>query len=234
MADFETRKEYEKIIPYYWKAHSIYTDVKSEPGLAIAQLNMGNVALTFDRLEEAEDFYLKSLSLYEKLGNRWGIANCLGNLGCVTSARKEFEKACEYYGKSLDASIRIGDREGEAICNLNLGQASINLGEPQKALEYLRTSLGVSSSVGLIPLSVSALKFMSEVYAGLGEKEKRVLILLVLKKEDAFPDNEKEELSRSLAELKSSFSSEEFQRMTRQADSMDVSSIASHLISDER
>ncbi len=235
MADFETYKEYEKVITYYWKAHSIYTEVKSDPGLAITQLNMGNVALTFDRLDEAEDFYLKSLSLYRKLGNRWGIANCLGNLGCVTSARKEFKKACEYYRKSLEASIRIGDREGEAICNLNLGQSSIRLGETLEALEYLHISLRVSSSVGLIPLSVEALKFMSEAYSSsdLEEKEKAALILLVLTNDDVFPDNEKEELSRSLAELKSSFSSEKFKRMIKQAESMDVSSIATHLIKDE-
>ncbi|MEA3266407.1 MAG: tetratricopeptide repeat protein, partial [Candidatus Fermentibacteria bacterium] len=229
MADFETRKEYEKIIAYYWKAHSIYTDEKSDSGLAIAQLNMGNVALNFDRRDEAEDFYLKSLSLYEKLGNRWGIANCLGNLGCVTSARKEFKKACEYYRKSLDVSIRIGDREGEAICNLNLGQSYIGLGETREALEYLHISLGVSSSVGLIPLSVEALEFMSEAYSELEEKEKAALILLVLKNDDVCSDNEKEELNRSLAELKSSFSPEKFKRLIKQAESMDVASIASSL-----
>ncbi len=233
MADFEEDKTYEKIIPYYRKAHSIYTELNSESGLAITLLNMGNVALTFDRLDEAEDFYLKSLSLYRKLGNRWGIANCLGNLGCVTSAGKEFGKACEYYRKSLDVSIRIGDREGEAICYLNLGQSFINLGEPQKALEYLLTSLEVSSSVGLIPLSVGALKFMSEAYSKQEEKEKAVLILLVLKNNDAFPENEKEKLNRSLAELKSSFSSEKFKHIIRQADSMDVSSIVTYLIKDE-
>lgn len=232
MADFEVDKNYEKVIAYYWKAHSIYKELHSESGLAIALLNMGNVALTFDRQDQAECFYLDSLALYERTGNRWGIANCLGNLGCVTSERKEFRKAREYYRKSLDASVRIGDREGEVICNLNLSQAALSLKAPEEALEYLKISLTVATSVGLVPLAFIALKLKSEAYVDLGEKGKAALILLVMKNDEALPDNEKEKVGELLSELEEFIPTEEFKQISTRADSLDFTAVCSDQLFD--
>ncbi len=232
MADFEDDKRYEKIISYYRKAHSIYTELHSESGLAIALLNMGNVALNSGRRDQAEKYYLESLAFYENIGSRWGIANCLGNLGCVSSERKEYKNACEYFRKSLAASVSIGDREGEAICNVNLGQASIFMGIPDKALEYLRISLRVSSSVGLIPLAFNAVRLQAEAYNALGDKRKAALLLLVMKNDEALPEMEKEGIANLLSVLKGSMPPGQFRQVCAQADSLDFTSICSDQMSD--
>jgi class 3 adenylate cyclase/tetratricopeptide (TPR) repeat protein len=230
MAEFEDQDTYERAISYYWKAHSIYTEISSDTGLAIACLNMGNVALTFHRLEEAESFYRDSLALYTKAGNRWGIANCLGNLGCVASEKEEISKACDYYRKSLDASVSIGDREGEVICNLNLGEAALAMNTPEKALVHQKVALTVAESVGLIPLQETVFSGMSRAYAVLGDTAKAAVILVVLANNGIASWGEKQ--TERLSELAEKVGREQFQRLKAGAAALDYSSLSSELLSD--
>jgi len=232
MAEFEDQDTYGSVISYYWKAHSIYTEISSDPGLAIACLNMGNVALTFHRLEEAESFYRDSLALYTKVGNRWGIANCLGNLGCVASEKEEVSEACEYYSRSLDASLSIGDREGEVICNLNLGEAALALNTPEQALGYQKTALAVAESVGLIPLQETVLSGMSRAYSLLGDKAGAAVILVVLANNGASFEGEKHTVEERLSRLAEQIDTEEFRQLKAGADALDYSSLSSELLSD--
>ncbi|MCD6588105.1 MAG: AAA family ATPase [Candidatus Fermentibacteraceae bacterium] len=231
MAEFEDQSTYESVISFYWKSHSIYTEIASDPGLAITCLNMGNVALAFHRLKEAESFYRDSLALYTKAGNRWGIANCLGNLGCIASEKEEISEACEYYSKSLDASVSIGDREGEVICNLNLGEAALAMNTPEQALDYQKVALSVAESVGLIPLQETGLSGMSRAYTLLGDKAEAAVILMVLANNGVSSEGEKHTVEERLSRLAEQIDTEEFLRLKARADTLDYSSLSSELLS---
>jgi len=227
MADFVPDPTYEKVLPYYRKAHEMYLQAGSTPGEAITLLNMGNAATAYDRLDEAEEFYRQSLLLYEKTRSRWGIANCLGNLGCVNLKRKNYGKACDLFRKSLAESIGIGDLEGEAICGLNLGEAALAMNEPENALVYLRDSLAVSHGAGLLPLALASLKLLAGAHCALGSTQNAVLICSVLANSETVSEEHREWAGSALEETEKTLSSVEHESIAHRASSMKLEELIS-------
>lgn len=227
LADFEESREYDKVMSYYSKASTIYREIGDKQGIAISLLNLGNAALGFGQMDKAWDCYSESLELYTGLGHRWGIANCLGNLGCVSSDRKEHTLACEYFRKSLAVSERIGDREGEVICNLNLAQSALSLKKTFEAFGHLETSVSIACSVGLRPLALEALRCKAEALIDMGETERALLILFVVREDDALAKESSEAVSRILEDLSRKVEPVVFERLKEEAGLKDASDFCS-------
>ncbi len=230
MADFEEEKTFEKEIFYYHKALSIYRKLENQQGLAITLLNMGNVALSYRKSHLAQQHYRDSLNLYEKLGHRWGIANCFGNLGCVNADNCQYNEAIEYFKKSLKVSMSIGDREGEVICNLNMGQAELSKEKPRKAIVFLLNSLEIAVSVGLIPLAFEVLRFMSEALVNMDQKNKAMLILLVMRNDKNLPAHRKDGVEKLISNLMESIGIDEVKKTEVIAGKTNLSLLCSDLL----
>ncbi|MCD4775181.1 MAG: AAA family ATPase [Candidatus Aegiribacteria sp.] len=184
MADFDNEKNYDNVLSYYRKSYRIYKEIGDINGTAITRLNMGNVAMSFDQLQDAEEYYTESLKTYESLGNQWGIANCLGNLGNVSLIGNDYNKSRELHKRSIAISRKIGDREGEVICNLNLGHDTKGLGSPEESKKHYCRALKTAASLGLLPLALSALHELSKIMLDNRELENAALALLFIKENE--------------------------------------------------
>ena len=201
MADYEEEQKYDKVLGYFSKALEIYTETGSENGIATALLNMGNVALAFEILDDAEAYYQRSLAVYTGLGSRWGMANCLANLGLVASERGDFNRARENYGRSLEISGKIGNREGVTLCNLNLGDAFLALKDPEKALVHHTKALSTAFETGLRPLLLIALRGIAEAYLSSGRRNEAAEILHSVQVEETLDPSEKRRIEYLVSEF---------------------------------
>jgi class 3 adenylate cyclase/tetratricopeptide (TPR) repeat protein len=202
MADHEPQPDYETILPYYSQALEVYEGMGNHQGMAIALLNMGNTALAFSRLREAEEYYRRSLKMYEEAGSRWGVANCTGNLGCVASELGEHSRALELYQESLDISRSIGDMEGQAICCLNLGDAHLAMADPPAAEERFTEAMEAALSAGLRPLSLAAVRGLAETGRLGGLLNESAVSLLVISRDKALDHDEAKKIQSLLSDLR--------------------------------
>lgn len=194
MADFEENQEYDTVLSYYNRALGIYRETESIPGKAIALLNMGNVAIAFQKIDEAGKWYRESLELYRSLGDRWGEANCLGNLGCVASEQGDHAEARDLYSRSLQASLAIFDREGEVICSLNLGDNSLSQKNLTSAGKWFNRALSVSRDSGLLPLMLAALRGCAAVLLENGMYRESSFLLCGISENELLNPDEKEKV----------------------------------------
>ncbi len=232
MADFDNERDYDRILSYYKKSYEIYRKIDDVNGISITQLNMGNIAMTFDRFEDAGEYYRESLKAYESLGNQWGIANCLGNLGNVSFVRGDKQHSLELHEKSLSISERIGDREGIVICYLNLGRDVNNLGNPGKSLEYYRKALKTATLVGLLPLALSALLEISKRFVEDNRLDYAALALLFIKenKESFFVEGESTNIEELLSNVLGKLPDKTVNEIRASAESLTLTEIASIIL----
>jgi tetratricopeptide (TPR) repeat protein len=232
MADFDDERTYESRLSYYQDSYRIYSELGDLSGLAITTLNMGNVAMAFDRTDEAEDYYTESLRYYREIGNKWGTANCLGNLGNVALSRQDYQSSRDLHGKSLDISSLIGDMEGVVICNLNLGRDEHALGNRHKGFMHHCKALRLAVDLGILPLALGAAYEMSRQFRRESSHGKAATSLLCIMKhrESFFEEGPGIDPDGDLEEVRAALTDAEFRRIRDFVERSTLGEIADSLL----
>ncbi len=110
--------------------------------------NLGVVAHSLGKFEQARDYHYQSLKIHQEINNPVGKANNLGNLGVVMEANGKFRQAYHYHRQSLEIHRDIGNRVGEAKSLGNLGLVARNLGKYEQAYDYHHQSLKIHRDIG--------------------------------------------------------------------------------------
>lgn len=83
-------------ISLFQEAIEAYKDVQDLVGLAMAQMNFGNLNAFLDDPGKALDFYEESLALFEKVGHVAGQRQVFHNMAAVHRRQGQLEAAIEY------------------------------------------------------------------------------------------------------------------------------------------
>lgn len=155
------------------RARDCYLEVQSavqgQPALeAAVRHNLGSVAWTQGKLDEAEAHFRASLPLLELLGDQHGVAETLNSLGLIQEGRGDWHEAAASYEQSLALFQKDGDWYGEAQALTNLGHLIWLLGDASRSLALHEEALALAEEAGDLAFSGQVLTGLGDSYVTLG------------------------------------------------------------------
>ncbi|MFE5759840.1 tetratricopeptide repeat protein [Streptomyces massasporeus] len=139
--------------------------------LAVTCHQLGRVAQSRGRLEEAEDWYRQSLTIKEDLNNRPGIASTYHQLGVVAQERGQLEEAEDWYRQSLTITEDVNNRPNMAITYHQLGMVAQERGQLEEAEDWYRQSLTIKEDLNNRPGIASTYHQLGRVAQSRGRLE---------------------------------------------------------------
>ncbi len=112
-------------------------------------IEIGDVALTQGKHQEASNYYQQALRLFrDRLSDRRGEGNALKNLGVVSKNLGQYQSARLYFEQALDIFSEIGERRNACWTMTNLGLTMEDQGNFLAARQYFERSLPIYREVG--------------------------------------------------------------------------------------
>ncbi|MCP4945199.1 MAG: tetratricopeptide repeat protein, partial [Planctomycetaceae bacterium] len=147
-ASHERQGQYDQAQAQAQATHQLATQLKDQPGNALALNNLGNVVKHQGDHAQARDYYQQSLSIYRDIGDQHGIANSLNNLGIVAFRQSDYPQARDYFQQSLNIKRDIGEHRGIAAHLNNLGNVANHQGDYAQAWDYYQQCLSICQDIG--------------------------------------------------------------------------------------
>ncbi|MGW8249871.1 MAG: ATP-binding protein, partial [Anaerolineales bacterium] len=137
----------------------------------------GNVSRAMGRYAEAKERYLASYDIRESFNDPEGKAAALNHLGRIAILVNDYLEAKGLYQHSLSIYQEISDRGGLAGSFAGLGEVYCRLGDSENARQNLRDALHISLEIQHVPLTLSILISVAELYWVMGGKERSIELL---------------------------------------------------------
>ncbi|WP_167619658.1 tetratricopeptide repeat protein [Maribellus sediminis] len=212
-------EQFDAALEYYFKALNIYNEsvevgrsLENNTNIQGIYNNIGNIYLSKNELENAEEYYLKGLALAVNKNNNINIGIICNNLGKLELQRNNFSTSLEYLKKSLQARQDIDDKSGIAKSYYNLSHYYEVTGKLELALEYAHKSLQISGEVNE-PLSAQvATMLLYNNYKKLGKSDSALYYHEIFKQlnDSLINENNIKEVTR--LQLKFNYEKEEIEK----------------------
>jgi diguanylate cyclase (GGDEF)-like protein len=137
-----------------------------------AWTNLGNLAFSRGRLDEARRYFARALKVFQARGDRVNQALVQGNLSVLARVQGDMPRAMDLLQRSLSLKRLVGDRRGEALSLVSLGNIHTDQDQFAQALECYRTAVKINAEVPQKGLGMLAARNMGLVYRGLGQFNK--------------------------------------------------------------
>lgn len=128
---------------FHKRALELRRSIKDSIGIALSQVNLGNVFSDMGLYPQAEQAYLEALALNTELGRQKQAGNCLLNMGAMMVELKKTEAAENYFKLALaNARLRY-DYELQASCLNNLAEVHLVHGNYEAAMANAMNSIKI-------------------------------------------------------------------------------------------
>lgn len=168
---------YEAALGYARRAFTLAQEMEDSWGMAYFLNTLGSIVQAQGDYSAARRHYQASYDRRQEFDDPEGMAVALQNLGGTALQQNEYEKARELYEKSLGFYRELGDRGGLAASLNGLGKAALALEEVGKATEYFREALRLAADIQFLPLMLSILNEIAELFIQLGHEQKGITLL---------------------------------------------------------
>ncbi len=162
----------------------------------------GNVSRAMGRYAEAKDRYLASYDIRESFNDPEGMAVALYHLGRIATLEHEYLEAKGLYQHSLSIYQEISDRGGLASSLAGLGEVSCYLGDIESGSRHLLDALHISIEIQHIPLTLTILICIAQLYWQNGIAGRAIEILSFVYNSDASDRETREQASALLEQYK--------------------------------
>lgn len=140
----------------------------SQEGLIAAYSNLGDYEFKGNHFKEALKHYINANTKALTTGHIYHIANSNNNIGLCYANLKEYNKAISHYQMALNYYIQSNYMNDVALVYNNLGILYDNKNKLDSAFLYMNKSLTLSRSLQNTAYIISALKYLSYLYAKKG------------------------------------------------------------------
>ena len=164
-------------------------------------IDLGNVARAQGDYEQARQHYQASYALREEFDDSEGMAVALNHLGEVALLQQDYSLAEEHYQSSLNAYQGLSDRGGLATALNGLGQANRCQGNLAAARENYAEALQIAAEIQYMPLMISALTNISELFLQTGQYQRGAEVLGLVLNHPSTDQPAKERVWRILADF---------------------------------
>ena len=128
--------------------YSDHTSAKVQKSRVVSLNGIGNVHLTLDNVEAAENAFRMALEGEKKLGSALGQAINYANLGSLLESQEKIDSARWYYKRSMQLNQKAGSRLGVALCWIHLGGLEEKAGQWDQAIAKYQHAEEILRSVG--------------------------------------------------------------------------------------
>ena len=140
--------QYDKCLPLYEKALSIFRNAKDLRGEAKTLNIIAGLYYQMGRYTKALAYFRSSLSLRERLKDEPGMGAVFINMGNLHSDLGDYVGSIEYYFKGLRVFEKIGDEINTSLTLSNIASTYTDLGKYKEAEEYNSRSLKINEKNG--------------------------------------------------------------------------------------
>lgn len=124
----------------YCGRYSDQSSFKAKKNKVISLNGIGNIQLTLQNYDVAENVFRAALSGEESLGSHLGQAINYANIGYIKEVKGEKDSAWIYYGYSMEQNRLANSKLGISLCYNHFGRLSEQSGDWAGALESYRNS----------------------------------------------------------------------------------------------
>jgi class 3 adenylate cyclase len=114
---------------FYFRAHQVYQESQSKPGLAEVCDSLANLLLRRGKATYALRFARQSLELKRELSDRYGAAISHGTAGRALVLLARYDEAAVEFRADLEIARELGDTHGIGIMLNSLGEVALLLGD---------------------------------------------------------------------------------------------------------
>ena len=196
----QAQGEYQAARQYAQKACNLAKALNALYIMAYCLSVLGDATSAIGDYAEARQHYQESYTLRKAFSDAEGMGLALHHLGKVASLQGEHHEAHELYRKSFTLYRDLGDRAGLARALYGLGCAACALGEYPAARRYFHEALQGVLSAQMIPLALSVLIGIGDLFLKTGEQE-RAVELLAVALDHAASDHETKQRAQQLLAL---------------------------------
>lgn len=154
---------YEQAIENYRKSIPYFESVDYALGLAVANVNIGELYLKENRPEPSLPFLNDALEGFREIGI--DPATPLNMLGEAYLKLADYPRAEAYYQQALASSKEKGTKSEEAKAYLGMGRASLEHQSPTAAIRHFNAALELAGEANLLRETNDAYKGLAEAYA---------------------------------------------------------------------
>ncbi|RME06093.1 MAG: tetratricopeptide repeat protein [Anaerolineae bacterium] len=193
----------------YTQAMACWEELGHTLGFASVHTNLGLLLETRGEYQDAVKHYEEALRLFRRLNNYFGCATILNNRGNVAARQKEYALARSYYEECLELREKLGDQRGLISVTNNLGRIAVWQGDFTEARRHLRRVLEDGPRYNVLPLTLSALGWMSEMMASEGNVAQAVGFLTYVSAHPAATPETREDARKLIEAISTPLSAEE-------------------------
>ena len=163
--------------------------------------NLGSLARTGGRLEQARAYFDESLAVFRLVGDRAGLGQALGQMGNLARVQGDFESARALLTSSMAMRRAIGERRGIGMTVNNLGVLAIAEGDYTRAaalFERTRAYFTEMTDGSGVEMTYDLLAFLA-LRQGAYDEAKRLLERRIA--QSRARDHGEHEIGRALGQL---------------------------------
>lgn len=138
---FYKKGNYARALHYQKNALHLNQQAGNTQGIAINQVNLGNIYTDLKEQELAEHFYLEALHTYNTLNNTLQMTRCLINIGVLKHEEGQLIASGNQFREALNYAGKLGDYDLMATCNNNIGAVLLDMNKADSALIYLEEGM---------------------------------------------------------------------------------------------
>ncbi len=142
------RGEYVEATKAHLQALSIREKIGDREGMALSDINLGNVYSDQNNNQFALDYYLAAAKILNELNNLKRLPIIYLNISAIFLSEKKYEEALPYCEKARDGAIKNKDSVVIAEALNNIGVVLESQKQYEDANEVYAQSFSISSSIG--------------------------------------------------------------------------------------
>ncbi len=131
---------------------------------------LGNVASLVEEFDAAKEYFSASYEIRREFEDPEGMAVALNRLGDLAILRSDHRVAATLFRRALAIYRQINDQGGLGDAFRGLGESSRAAGSYRQAARYFHQSLEITRSIGHVPLTLSVLAGIGELFAQTGKE----------------------------------------------------------------
>jgi tetratricopeptide (TPR) repeat protein len=189
---------YEAAAEHAQQAYAIAEQHKNRRFTVYVLNQLGDLARVQGDYAHARRYYEQGYAIRESMADRPGIAAALDRLGAIALVQREYASAHSLFQQSRAIYQEIEDRCGLAASLNGLGAVACALGDLDTARTHLHDALQLASAAQLVPLTLSILSNIAELYLRTGREAQAIELLKRLRRH---PSSDRELRDRAAALL---------------------------------
>jgi tetratricopeptide (TPR) repeat protein len=208
--------EYGRARPYFTEALAIARELGDPMLLAHVLAYMSRTIIALGRITEAETILQESLALAQEIGYSSYMGHALDGLGRLTQMRS-LDEARSLFAASYEAYKESGDLRNMARVLSHQGYNSLARGDDIDAQASFLAVLCLASEGGFMPFALDALAGLASLQARRGDKERALLLLLMVLSHPASPQETKDRADDLRASLQAQLAPAQVETIQAQA-----------------